>query len=111
MAATNYVSYGNAEGLMMAIKAAIDNAEYTLPKASSSTLGGIKVGSRLSIDNDGVLSADSQAYTLPTANASTLGGVKVGSNLSIDGSGVLSADAQSAELTTAQVNALIALLS
>lgn len=30
---------------------------YTLPKASSSTLGGIKVGSNLTIDSNGVLSA------------------------------------------------------
>lgn len=31
---------------------------YTLPKASDDTLGGVKVGEGLSIDNDGVLSAD-----------------------------------------------------
>jgi hypothetical protein len=48
---------------------------YTLPVASASTLGGIKVGSGLSIDSDGVLTGAS-TYTLPTATASTLGGVK-----------------------------------
>lgn len=34
-----------------------DEYEYELPKASTNTLGGIKVGSNLSIDNDGTLNA------------------------------------------------------
>lgn len=34
-----------------------DEYEYELPKASANTLGGIKVGSNLSIDNDGTLNA------------------------------------------------------
>lgn len=51
-----------------------------LTAATADTLGGIKVGSGLSIA-DGVLSAD--AYSLPTAAADTKGGVKVGSGLSI----------------------------
>ena len=63
---------------------------YELPVASAETLGGVKVGNNLSID-DGVLSAPAP-YSLPTASAETLGGVKVGSNLSID-DGVLSAPA------------------
>ena len=64
---------------------------YTLPTAAAGTLGGIKVGANLSIDVDGVLSANAGAYTLPTAAAGTLGGIKVGSGLSIDGNGVLTA--------------------
>ena len=50
-----------------------------IPVASTSTLGGVKIGSRLSIDANGVLSADEQSssYTLPVASTSTLGGVKV----------------------------------
>lgn len=60
---------------------------YALPVASADTLGGVKVGSNLSID-DGVLSAPAP-YSLPTASADTLGGVKVGNGLSID-YGVLS---------------------
>lgn len=64
---------------------------YSLPIASSSTLGGIKVGSGLSINSStGVLSA-TYSYTLPTASASTLGGIKVGSGLAITDAGVLSA--------------------
>ena len=64
---------------------------YDLPTASGSVLGGVKVGTNLSINNDGVLSANDQTYTLPTATASTLGGVKVGTGLAISNS-VLSVD-------------------
>lgn len=84
---------------------------YSLPTATASVLGGVKIGARISISS-GVISADSQTdnnftnalktkldgiatgannYSLPTASASVLGGVKVGTNLSIDGNGVLSA--------------------
>ena len=64
---------------------------YTLPIASPTVLGGFKVGANLSIDVDGVLSANPGSYTLPIADATTLGGIKVGSGLSIDGNGVLTA--------------------
>ena len=67
--------------------------EYVLPIASASELGGIKVGEGLSIDEEGILSADGgEEYTLPVAGESTLGGVKIGEGLSIDEEGVLSAD-------------------
>lgn len=64
---------------------------YSLPVAGADTLGGVKVGSGLSVDGSGVLSADGGG-SLPIASAETLGGVKVGSGLSIDENGVLSAD-------------------
>ena len=66
-------------------------AAYTLPIAAAGTLGGVKVGANLSIDADGILSANPGSYTLPIASAGTLGGIRVGSGLSIDGSGVLTA--------------------
>lgn len=59
----------------------------SLKVATTTTLGGIKVGDRLSIDADGVLDA-TYTYTLPTASSSVLGGVKVGTTLDIS-SGVL----------------------
>lgn len=70
---------------------------YTLPAATAETLGGVKVGSRLSITEEGVLSAEDQSYSLPAASAETLGGIKVGSNLSITEDGVLSAQGGSVE--------------
>ena len=62
---------------------------YTLPTATTSVLGGVKVDGTTITISSGTISAT--AYTLPTASGSTLGGVKVGTGLSIDGSGVLSA--------------------
>lgn len=69
-----------------------------LPVASAETLGGVRVGSGLSIDENGVLSADSQAPGI--ASAETAGVVKVGSHLSIDENGVLSADSQTPSAAT-----------
>lgn len=115
----------SAAGLMSATdKSKLDGIAaganaYSLPTASASTLGGIKVGTNLSISN-GVLSATNttysaattsaaglmsaadktklngiatgaNAYSLPTASASTLGGIKIGTGLSINSSGVVSA--------------------
>lgn len=63
-----------------------------LKSASSTELGGIKVGTNLSIDTDGVLSATDTTYDI--ANRDTLGLIKMGdttTGLSIDStSGVLS---------------------
>ena len=89
------------------LKTAIDNVEsgsfytkaevdalvrpYTLPAATTTTLGGIKVGSGLSVTGDGTLNADAQAYSLPTASYYTLGGIRIGSNLSMDSYGRVSA--------------------
>jgi hypothetical protein len=77
-------------------------AAYSLPTASASALGGIKIGNNLSIDGNGVLSGAS-SYNLPTASSSALGGIKVGNNLSIDGNGVLSG-ASSYNLPTASAS-------
>lgn len=83
--------------------------DIALNVATASALGGVKIGSRISI-SAGVISADVQSdnnftntlktkldgiasgannYSLPTATGSVLGGVKVGSNLTIS-NGVLS---------------------
>lgn len=75
---------------------------YTLPVADGNILGGIKVGDRLSITPEGVLSADPGAYTLPKASATVLGGVKVGTGLSIDSvTGILSSTITQYSLPTA----------
>jgi hypothetical protein len=72
---------------------AAPNTTYTLPEASDTVLGGIKVGNNLSIDEYGVLSAEDGNYVLPTANNTVLGGVKVDNvSILIDGTGVISAN-------------------
>jgi len=55
-----------------------DGSGYSLPTAASGTLGGIKVGTNLSIDGSGVLSATDTNTTYSLATSSALGLVKVG---------------------------------
>jgi len=116
--ATDTISYITINGT----EKKIGGSSYNLPIASASTLGGIKVGTNLSINSStGVLSATDTTYSdvttsthglmtaadktklngiaagannysLPTASSSTLGGVKIGSNISIS-SGVISVPA------------------
>lgn len=67
----------------------VGGSSYELPIASTTELGGIKVGSGLAINAEtGVLINN---YSLPVASDEILGGVKVGSGLSINSeTGVLS---------------------
>lgn len=110
-------------------------SNYSLPTASSTVLGGVKVGTNLSIA-EGVLSAKDTTYSnassstaglmsgtdkakldgiasgannysLPTASSSTLGGIKVGTNLSINSSGVLSSTNTTYNVATSSSNGLM----
>ena len=82
------------EDLLMAFgPLAVGTTPYTLPPATATTLGGVKVGTGLNIAPDGTLSAAEQ-YALPAATATTLGGVKVGTGLNIAPDGTLSAAEQ-----------------
>ena len=83
---------------------AVNEMVVEVEPATPSKLGGIKVGSGLSVTQDGTLSANAQA--LEPATTSKLGGIKVGSNLSITQDGTLSADAQQYTLPPATQNAL-----
>lgn len=56
-----------------------------IPVASATTLGGVIVGSGLTVSGGGVLSAPAAGYVLPAATTSVLGGVVVGTNLAITG--------------------------
>lgn len=58
---------------------------YTLPTASASTKGGIKIGSGLTMNGETLNNDNPTPYLLPTAGANTKGGVKVGSGLTMDG--------------------------
>lgn len=74
------------------------STDYVLPTASATVKGGVKIGERLTIDENGVLSADEQgggggSYDLPIASEQVLGGIKVGQNLTIEEDGTLNAQA------------------
>lgn len=77
-------------------------AGYSLPVASSSVLGGVRIGSGLAVDGSGVISV-SGGYTLPNATTSTLGGVIVGSGLGVT-SGTISVTYGTAANTACQGN-------
>ena len=58
--------------------------DYILPTASSSTLGGVKIGNNIDIDSAGHIS-------VPVASTTGLGVVQAGTGIAIDGNGVISA--------------------
>lgn len=72
------------------------SSTYTLPAATSSTLGGVKIGSNITVSNGTISLSKTNVtaalgytppttdtkYTLPTGNASTLGGVKLSDSTS-----------------------------
>ena len=98
----------------------IDTAtrNYHLPIASSTVLGGIKVGDNLTIEDDGTLNAEQTEYELPVASASQLGGIKVGAGLEINNSilkvdpdTTLSSSSQNAIANSAVNNAISSLTS
>lgn len=76
-----------------------------LAAATTSTLGGVIVGSGLSVDGSGVLSnTNSTPYALPIASSTVLGGIKVGNGLSIDsGTGLLSSSYTLPTASTSQL--------
>ena len=67
---------------------------YHLPIASSTVLGGVKIGRNLTIEEDGTLNATSTEYELPVASYSDLGGVIVGNGLTVT-NGTISVDVDS----------------
>ena len=77
---SNFYTY--MKGKMDSIYQAKGTYLTSLPIASSSTLGGVKIGSGLTVAEDGTISA-AAAYTLPTASSTVKGGIKVGTGLTM----------------------------
>ena len=72
-------------------KTKLDSLSAGLPVATSQTLGAIKVGSGLNVDNNGLLTVSSApVVNVPVATTDSIGGVKVGSGLTVNSDGVLS---------------------
>lgn len=66
-------------------------AAYSLPTATTSVLGGVKVDGSSIVINSGVISS-TYSYTLPAATVSTLGGVRLGTGVGLDANGFLTTD-------------------
>lgn len=89
-----------AEGIDTAMKQVEvlgKEASYTLPAATATKLGGVRIGANVNVAADGTISTDVDPYVLPAASQTTLGGVMVppnsGINLATDGT--ISIDDQS----------------
>ena len=84
----------NSEGKLTWDSVTVGN-DYTLPVATDSTLGGVKVdGTTITVDSNGTIHGSS-SYELPIASNTTLGGVKVdGTSITINSDGVISSVAQ-----------------
>jgi hypothetical protein len=76
---TGLAQYGTAERFPYAY----------LPVPTASTIGAVKAGSNVTIDENGSVSV-AAPYTLPVSTALVLGGVKIGSNVSVTGDGTIS---------------------
>lgn len=93
----NAKSAGTLNSNQIYMTPASSGSTYTLPTATSSTLGGVKIGSNITV-NSGTISISKTnvtnalgytppttdtKYTLPNATSSVLGGVKIGSNITV----------------------------
>ena len=65
-------------------------SSYTLTTATSTALGGVKIGANINIDGNGVISVTTGSYTLTTATHIALGGVKIGAGINVAGDGTIS---------------------
>jgi hypothetical protein len=74
-------------------------APYVLPASTTTTLGGVIVGTGLLVDAAGTLSAEpATPYVLPAATTTALGGVIAGSGLDIAADGTISLALEVVEL-------------
>lgn len=93
----NAKSAGTLNSNQIYMTPASSGSTYTLPTATSSTLGGVKIGSNITV-NSGTISISKTnvtnalgytppttdtKYTLPNATSNVLGGVKIGSNITV----------------------------
>lgn len=104
------VTYNDTTGKLNFVA---DDQSYTLPTASSSVLGGVKVGSNLSINAQGVLSASNTQLSTEQVQDITGAQLSAGSNVTIaydddgDGAITISSTDTNTQLTTAQVRSKI----
>ena len=106
---TAALSYNNSTGVFTYNPPDLSGyitSQYTLPTASTTVLGGVKVdGSTINIDGNGVISGSS-SYSLPTASTTVLGGVKVdGTTITINNGVISGASSVPTSITVADESA------
>ena len=102
---TSALSYNNTTGVFTYTPPDLSSfitQQYTLPTASTTVLGGVKVdGSTITINGSGVISG-ANTYSLPTATTTVLGGVKIdGTTITINNGVISSADPVPTTITVA----------
>lgn len=98
--ATDAVLHGIAEGY--------DDDPYTLPVATSQTLGGVRIGDGFKVYSDGLLTTSAERFELEPATKAALGGVIAGKNIDITDAGAVSVGDgafKEGDITTAQLGA------
>lgn len=95
---TDVTNKGYVDGVVKVVSDEVDGilagtTPITLPIASDTHIGGVKIGTGLSITEDGTLNATQQQQEIPMASELTLGAVKVGTGLHIENDGTLEATA------------------
>lgn len=96
--ATDAVLHGIAEGY--------DDDPYTLPVATSQTLGGVRIGDGFKVYSDGLLTTSAERFELAPATKATLGGVIAGKNIDVTDAGAISVGEgafKEGDITTAQL--------
>ena len=106
---TAALSYNNTTGVFTYTPPDLSGyitSQYTLPTASTTVLGGVKVdGSTINIDGNGVISGSS-SYSLPTATTTVLGGVKIdGTTITINNGVISGASSVPTSITVADESA------
>lgn len=93
----NAKSAGTLNSNQIYMTPASSGSTYTLPTATSSTLGGVKIGSNITVSSGTISISKTNVtnalgytppttdtkYTLPNATSNVLGGVKIGSNITV----------------------------
>ena len=106
---TSALSYNNTTGVFTYTPPDLSGyitSQYTLPTASTTVLGGVKVdGSTITINGSGVISG-ANTYSLPTATTTVLGGVKIdGTTITINNGVISGASSVPTSITVANEGA------
>ena len=106
---TSALSYNNTTGVFTYTPPDLSGyitSQYTLPTASTTVLGGVKVdGSTITINGSGVISG-ANTYSLPTASTTVLGGVKIdGTTITINNGVISGASSVPTSITVANEGA------
>jgi hypothetical protein len=102
--------HDTSSGILRRVKLALlSSSSYSLPTATASRLGGIRIGNGFTYDDvSGILSVapTGTSYVLPAATASVRGGIRVGTGFTLSGDLLTNANPTPYALPPAGVNTL-----